>query len=208
LPSVALNVIRTRSHHFEEGKRQPMVNENANRNQRTTEARTFWTRLLWWTLFAAAFGYVEAAVVIYLRRVTGMAPGLDYPAIFRARGTPFHTAGIFDALRRQGVLPLELGREMATLLLLLGAACGAGRSWRERLGLFGYAFAAWDLTYYLGLFFWIGFPRSLQSTDIYFLVPIAWYGPVWFPVLVCMPIILAGSVRLLIAHHKEMTPCD
>jgi hypothetical protein len=185
-----------------------MVKEHANRAPRATAARTVGTRLLWWTLFAAAFGYVEAAVVIYLRRVTGMAPGLDYPAIFRARGVPFHAAGIFAEMRRQGLLPIEFGREIATVLLLIGASCGAGRCGRERLGLFGYAFAVWDLTYYLCLFCWIGFPRSLQSTDIYFLVPIAWYGPVWFPVLLCMPIILAGSLRLLLTHPKETTRCD
>jgi len=102
-----------------------------------------------------------------------------------------------------GVLPIEFCREIATLLLLLGAACGAGRNGRERLGLFGYTFAVWDLTYYLYLSFWIGFPRTLGDTDIYFLVPIAWYGPVWLPVLVCMPLILAGSVRLLTGAHAE-----
>jgi hypothetical protein len=154
-------------------------------------------RLLWWTVFAAAFGYMEAAVVIYLRRATGMAPGLDYPAIFQARQAPFHSAGILMEMRRQGVLSLELGREVATMLLLFGAAWAAGRTARERFGIFGYTFAVWDLSYYLYLMFWIGFPHSLSDTDIYFLIPIAWYGPVWFPVLVCMPLILAGSVRLL-----------
>jgi len=169
----------------------------------TKAVRPLWSRLFWWTVFAAAFGYVETAVVVYLRRATGMAPGLDYPAIFQARDMPFHAAGIFGEMRRQGVLPIEFCREIATLLLLLGAACGAGRNGRERLGLFGYTFAVWDLTYYLYLSFWIGFPRTLGDTDIYFLVPIAWYGPVWLPVLVCMPLILAGSVRLLTVAHAE-----
>src|SRR5882724_9262210 len=103
-------------------------------------------KLFWWTVFAAAFGYVEAAVVVYLRRATHMAPGLDYPAIFAARQAPFHSAGIFAEMRRQGVLDLELGREVATLLLLLGAAWASGRNGKERLGIFGYTFAVWDLT--------------------------------------------------------------
>jgi uncharacterized protein (DUF983 family) len=43
----------------------------------------------------------------------------------------------------------------------------------------------------------IGFPRRLTDTDIFFLVPVAWYGPVWFPVLVVMPALLALSLWLL-----------
>src|SRR5438552_2677165 len=92
-------------------------------------------RLFWWAVFAASFGYVEAAVVVYLRRATGMAPGLDYPAIFAARQAPFDSAGIFAEMRWQGVLPLEVGREIATMLLLLGAAWASGRTGRERLGI-------------------------------------------------------------------------
>jgi len=165
----------------------------------SASASGLWVRILWWTVFAAAFGYVEASVVVYLRRVTGMPPGLDYPAIFAVRHAPFGSAGIVAELHRYGVLEIELGREAATLLLLLGAACAAGRSFRERLGIFGYTFAIWDLTYYLYLLFWIGFPRHLQDIDIYFLLPVASYGPVWFPVLICMPAILIASLRLMIA---------
>jgi hypothetical protein len=166
-------------------------------------SRRFLVRLFWWTVFAASFGYVEAAVVVYLRRATGMAPGLDYPAIFAARHAPFHSAGIFAELRRQGALDIEFGRELATLLLLFGAAWAAGRTLRERCGIFGFTFAVWDLTYYLYLVLWIGFPRSLQDTDIYFLIPIASYGPVWFPVLLCMPLILAASLWLMRAPQGQ-----
>ena len=105
----------------------------------------------WWTLYAAAFGYVEALVVVYLRRLTGMPPGWDYPHIWAARGLPFSSAAIFAEMARQGVLTTEFTREAATILLLLGAAGAAGRTGRERLGLFLYTFAVWDLTYYLWL---------------------------------------------------------
>ena len=98
---------------------------------------------------------------------------------------------------RQGVLRTEITREAATILLLVGAAGAAGRTARERLGLFAYTFAAWDLTYYAWLKLWTGFPQSLGATDIYFLVPFAWYGPVWFPVLVFMPVTIAVALRLL-----------
>src|SRR5437879_1302705 len=98
-------------------------------------AARHWSRLFWWTVFAASFGYVEASVVVYLRRVTGMSVGLDYPAIFAARHTPFHPAGIFAELQRHGVLGIELGREAATLLLMVGAAWASGQTPRQRWGI-------------------------------------------------------------------------
>lgn len=154
-------------------------------------------KLLWWTLYAAAFGYVEALVVVYIRRLGGMPPGLDYPHIWAGRHLAWSGANIIGEMRRLGVYGTEYGREIATLLLLLGPAMAAGRTGRERLGLYLWTFALWDETFYLWLKLWTGFPQSLASTDIYFLVPIAWYGPVWFPVLVVMPALLFVSLRLL-----------
>lgn len=163
----------------------------------TPQARPLRQRLLWWTLYAAAFGYVEALVVVYLRKLTGMPSGWDYPRIWAARGLTFSSASIFAEMAHQGVLRTELTREAATILLLIGAACAAGKSGRERLGLFLYTFAAWDLTYYLWLRLWTGFPQTLTATDVYFLVPVAWYGPVWFPALLVMPATIALALRLL-----------
>ena len=154
-------------------------------------------RLFWWTLYAAAFGYVEALVVVYIRRLTGMAWGLDYHQLWAARHLPWNGPAIVAEMSRLGVYRTEYGREIATLLLLLGPAVAAGRTGRERLALFLYTFAVWDETYYLWLRLWTGFPQGLGSTDIYFLVPIAWYGPVWFPVLVVMPVLIALSLWLL-----------
>lgn len=164
-----------------------------------------WQRLAWWALYAAAFGYVEAMVVVYLRKATGMAPGLDYRAIFAARNLDFDSAHILAEMQRHGVLGLELGREAATIVLLLGAAMAGGRNGREKWGLFGYTFAVWDLTYYAWLVLFIGFPRSLFDIDLYYLIPWAWYGPVWFPVLVFMPTLLALSLRLLLTVQREPT---
>lgn len=158
---------------------------------------TFGIRLLWWTIYAAAFGDVEALVVVYIRRLTGMLPGLDYREIWAARHLPWTGAAIGIEMQRLGVYGTEYGREIATLLLLLGPAMAAGRTGRERLGLFLFTFAVWDETYYLWLRLWTGFPRSLTAADIYFLVPIAWYGPVWFPVLIVMPLLLSVSLHLL-----------
>lgn len=154
-------------------------------------------KLFWWTLFAASFGYVEALVVVYIRRLTGMAPSLDYQQVWAMRHLAWNGPAIIAEMSRLGVYETEKTREAATLLLLLGPACAAGRTGRERLGLFLFTFAVWDETYYLWLKLWTGFPHSLASSDIYFLLPIAWYGPVWFPVLIVMPLLIGLSLRLI-----------
>lgn len=166
-----------------------------------------WRVLFWWTIFAAAFGCMEAATVIYIRRLAGMLPGMDYRQIWAARGLPFRSISILTELRRQGILGIEITREMATLLLLLSAACAAGRNWIEKAALFGYTFTLWDMTYYLYLALWIGFPRSLLDTDIYFLIPTASYGPIWLPTLVLMPAILIFSVVLLRREDRINISC-
>ena len=165
----------------------------------------FWIKMLWWTLYAASFGYVEALVVVYIRRLGAMPPGLDYPAIWAVRHLAWNGANIISEMRCLGVYGTEYGREVATLLLLLGPAMATGRTGRERLGLYFFTFALWDETFYLWLKLWTGFPQSLLSTDIYFLVPIAWYGPVWFPVLVVMPALLGISLRLLASPALAVT---
>ncbi len=161
-----------------------------------------WTGLVWWTVFGAAFGYTEAMLVVYLRRLMGMPPGWGYRQFYAARELPFSSASVFAEMARLGILRMEITREVATLVLLLGAACAAGRTARERLGLFAWTFAVWDLTYYLWLRLWAGFPQGLSTTDVYFLVPIAWYGPVWFPVLVFMPATLLLAWWLLFSRTR------
>ena len=166
------------------------------------------SRLLWWTLYAASFGYVEALVVVYIRRLGQMPPGGDYPAIWARHGQPWNGASIISEMHRLGVYETEYTREIATLLLLLGPAMAAGRTGRERLGLYLYTFAVWDETYYLWLNLWTGFPQSLAATDLYFLVPIAWYGPVWFPVLVVMPLLILAGLRLLLPPALSTSAAD
>lgn len=155
-----------------------------------------WKRIAWWTLFAAAFGYTEAVLVVYLRRLLGEAPALDYRQIFAAKGLPFSSSELSADMARHGVLRIEQAREIATLLLLVGAAWAGERTFRSRLAAFLFTFAVWDLTYYLLLAVFLPFARRLTATDIYFLVPLAWYGPVWFPICIVMPILIVVALRL------------
>lgn len=165
-----------------------------------------WGRVLWLFVFGAAFGFTEATVVAYLRRLLGEAYGLDYREIFAQKGLPFSAASIAADFSRAGLLTLERCREIGTLLMLLGVAGASGRDLRERAGVFLLTFAVWDMAYYAFLIPLTGFPRGLGQTDIYFLVPFAWYGPVWFPVLVVMPLLIALALRLLRGAHKNAPP--
>jgi hypothetical protein len=156
-----------------------------------------WVRRIgWWTLYGVAFGVIEATVVVYIRRLVGIAPGAGYGAYLGGAWAGFGTGSISDVLRRNGLLQVEMVREAATILLLIGGACGAYANRRQRLSLFCYSFAVWDLSYYLYLAISTGFPRSLAATDIYFLIPVSWVGPVWFPVLIAMPAMIWFSLWL------------
>ncbi len=184
-----------------------------------SENRFRW-RLLWWAVFAAAFGVTEAAVVVYVRQLLGYAPGADYAEIWAARGQKLSAFAFATELGRRGLLGVELAREAGTMGLLFGAAMAGAGTARERLGVFCYTFALWDLTYYGYLLAFIGFPRSLTAIDVYFLIPITWYGPVWFPVCVVMPTLLwlgaslmrpakvLASARAVLAHGADRARSD
>lgn len=127
------------------------------------------------TLFGIAFGYLEASVVVYLRR------------IFYPGGFEFPIAPI-----PMDVLPVEIVREAATIVMLWTAAHLAGRTRWERFGHFAFLFGIWDIAFYLGLVVTLGWPDSIMTWDLLFLIPLIWSGPVLAPVLVSLLLIGAG----------------
>lgn len=132
-------------------------------------------------LWAAAFALVEAAVVVYLRR-------LFHPGGFAFPLQP----GAYDP-----ILGVEIAREAATMVML--AAVGwlaGGRGW-ERFAQVMVAFGAWDLLYYAWLKVLLGWPPSLATLDVLFLIPTVWVGPVWAPCLVSLGLILCGGAIAL-----------
>ena len=129
--------------------------------------------------YAIAMGYLEAAVVVYLRQ----ALGIEHDALF-----PLREGGA-------GSLNLiEIGRELATLLMMLGVGWLAGASSLERLAWVAVAFGAWDIAYYGWLWAFVGWPPSPATWDILFLVPLPWVGPVWAPIAVSAALIAFGLV--------------
>lgn len=160
-------------------------------------------RLVWWTVYALAFGLTEAVLVVYVRKLLGIAPGDDYADWFRQRNVPLSSATFTQEFSGRGLLRVEQAREIATLVLLAGAGMAAGRSWREKWAIFWWTFAVWDISYYGYLLLLIGFPRSLSAVDVYFLVPITWYGPVWFPLCVVMPGLMVLALWLLLGSKRN-----
>jgi len=121
--------------------------------------------------YAIAMAVVEAVVVVYLRE-------LYYPD-----GFLIQTAADIRVIPRE-ILRLEIWRELATLIMLAAVAFLAFDRLKERLWAFVFAFSLWDLGYYLFLYIFLRWPPSLAALDVYFLIPSAWIGPVWFPLLI------------------------
>lgn len=128
--------------------------------------------------YAIAMGYLEAAVVVYLRQ----AVGIEHEALF-----PLHDGGGLQTLG-----PIELGRELATLVMLAGLGWLAGAERIERLAWTAVVFGTWDITYYGWLWVFVGWPPSPATWDILFLVPVPWVGPVWAPIVVSAALIGFG----------------
>jgi hypothetical protein len=91
---------------------------------------------------------------------------------------------------------IEIGREAATLIMLLGVAALAGADRWEWFLAFCLSFGVWDIFYYAWLWIFVRWPPSLFTWDLLFLIPVPWSGPVLAPVLVSGALV-AGSLRLL-----------
>lgn len=136
-------------------------------------------RILWLVVFSVAMGYLETAVVVYLRQ-------LYYPLGF---GFPLVPLSPEVGL-------VEILREAATLMMLAGVAMLSGPNARQRLAFFLLAFAIWDLSYYVFLKLLLNWPASWLTWDILFLIPVPWIGPVLSPVIASFSMIAMASVIL------------
>jgi len=88
-------------------------------------------------------------------------------------------------------------REAATIVMLVALALLTGQGWLEQSMIFLWAFAFWDLFYYVSLYLVIKWPPSLKTLDVLFLIPCPWIAPVWFPVSVSLTTILLIAVFYL-----------
>ncbi len=138
-------------------------------------------RLGWVALFALAMAYLEAAVVVYLRRIYGITDLVRDVVAYDPR-----------------LAAVEAGREAATLVMLFAVGLVAGRSPQARLGFALFAFGLWDILYYAWLFVLIGWPATLLDQDILFLIPLPWWGPVLSPVLIAVLAAAGGALTVVL----------
>jgi len=149
-------------------------------------------------LFGISFGYVEAAVVVYLRAIYNpirarLHPQRDPSDLFPLI-TPQQLADSGSENPRR--LLIEIGREAATMVMLGAVALAAANNLYEWIAAFVIAFGVWDIAFYAFLRLMIHWPGSLNTWDILFLVPLPWVGPVWAPMLVALSMIVCGLISL------------
>lgn len=158
----------------------------------------FWRIAAGLILFSCAFGYVEAAVVAYLRAIYAPMRAHFYPNAPAQELFPLLSLQQLQRMGPENILRLktELGREVATLLMLAGAALTAARKPREFVAAFVICFGIWDVTFYLFLRLLLNWPASFFTWDILFLLPVPWVGPVIAPVLVAISMIAGGFLVL------------
>lgn len=131
--------------------------------------------LFLWTCFGISMAFFEAAVVVYLRALY-YPYGFEFPLVTMP----------------PDILVVELGREMASLLMLFSVAWSSGRRLPQRWGGFLYLFGLWDLGYYLFLYLFLHWPPTLLTWDILFLIPIPWVAPVLAPMLAALSLVVMG----------------
>jgi hypothetical protein len=144
---------------------------------------------LW--VFGVTLGFFEAAIVVYLRRI--VCPG----------GFSFPLSDMGSQL-----LAVELGRELASLLMLGGVALAAARRRREVLPIFFLTFGIWDILYYVFLQVVLGWPGGPGTWDLLFLIPAPWSSPVWAPVLIALLFVAVPTWVLLRGRGSNYRPSD
>lgn len=161
-----------------------------------------WKTLVAAAAFAAAFGFVEAACVDYLRGNVPILQSLPIQPSDMANPQALH-------ILPERLLKTETFREAATIIMLLAVPFIGARRARERWALFLWCFSVWDLIYYVSLWATIHWPTSLRDIDVLFLIPTPWFAELWFPVLVSAATISAvilGTQRTSSRYLRKHLP--
>lgn len=141
--------------------------------------------ITWVSLFAIAMGFMESAVVIYLRELY-YKTGFEFPL---KQISPF-------------IAKVEFSREIATIIMLVACGILAGKNKLQRFAYFALAFAIWDIFYYVFLYICLDWPQSLCTWDILFLIPVPWVGPIWAPCLLSL-LMIVGALFVIYKVDKQ-----
>lgn len=141
--------------------------------------------LIWITVFGIAMAFFESAIVIYLREIY-FPEGFSFPL----------------KLLSNKIALTEVIREAMSIIMIISVAMLASRKFAVQFANFLYIFAIWDIFYYVFLKLILGWPESLLTYDILFLIPANWVGPVIAPIIVSFTMILLAS--LIYFYEKRL----
>jgi hypothetical protein len=159
---------------------QLVIDQDAEPSVRAGARAETWLKIAAVGAFAVAMANVEAAAVVYLREAYGIDDILrDMPQ------------------RADRLTAIEIGREAATMMMLLTLGVAVGRRLQDRIGYFVLAFGAWDIAYYGWLAMFEGWPRSPLDWDILFLIPLPWWGPVIAPASIAAMMCVGGAAAVV-----------
>lgn len=138
-------------------------------------------------VFSIAMAYLESAIVVYLRL-------LYYPGgfIFPLKIIP------------NEIFLIELGRELATIIMLASISFLVGVRFIERFSYFLFAFGVWDIFYYVWLKIFINWPASFLTDDLLFLIPVPWISPVLAPIIISIIFIVTSIILLIFKFEVSM----
>jgi hypothetical protein len=141
---------------------------------------------------AVALAYIGAAAEVYLRAEQGVAEG--------------GFGGVAPGPR----LSLEVGLEVAMLVLVAGLAWFAGRRGWTRVGYFGLLAGLSVMFYYGWLVLIAQWPLSLLAWDVVSHLPVPWHAPV-LAVLLMAGLLAAGgtwAIRLSEVRGRQPLPSN
>lgn len=126
--------------------------------------------------------FLEAVVVVYLRTLLKIT---------------------HEHVSLTSQLSMEVGREVATIVMLIAVGWLAGRKGPDRLAYGLFAFGLWDIWYYIWLKVLIDWPETLLNWDILFLIPMRWWGPVLSPLLIATLICITSALAIVRLEQGE-----
>jgi len=139
-------------------------------------------RFSWLSVYAIAMAFLEAVVVAYIRELLRLSHRADLDSYAM----------------------MEAWREAATIIMLVAVGWLTGRNKLERLAYGMFAFALWDIWYYIWLKVLVDWPKTLLDWDTLFLIPFPWLGPVLAPVLIAVLICVVAVLTVYQVNRQEI----
>ena len=106
-------------------------------------------RFLLLALFGIGMAHMEGMTVVYLRRALGIDDTLT-------------NKDAVEKIPKQWIF-IEQTREVATIVMLVAIALLVGTTWLDKVVVFLWTFAFWDLFYYLSLYLVIKWPPKFTT---------------------------------------------